>query len=112
MENLANALQPFLEARAKGRLAFLVGAGISKDAPANQPLASDLSWAIGEGLWNLSTIAKKMWKRKTVCRRILNVRFENLMQMIADTTGSTRFLNVLKGGKPNSLVPPKNLCRK
>jgi len=97
------ALLPFMAARKKGNLAFLVGAGASWDAPANRPLAGEISSAIGSALWSISTIAKDRWQERTIQQYTRSVRFEALMQIIAETTGSLSFLNALKGGKPNQL---------
>ena len=96
-------LTPFVKARNHSRLAFLVGAGISKDPPAGRALARELLCALANGLWEKSTLAKRRWKKETICGRIRKIRFENMMQIVADTTGSVSFLRVLKGGRPNAL---------
>ncbi|MDF1593016.1 MAG: tetratricopeptide repeat protein [Desulfobacterales bacterium] len=98
-----NALMPFVAARERGRLAFLVGAGVSWDAPACRPMAGEISSAIGSALWSIGTIAKNRWKESTIQSFAKAVRFETLMQLLAETTGSLGFLRALKGGKPNQL---------
>lgn len=101
--SLDEAILPFVAARKKGCLAFLVGAGASWDAPACRPLAGEISSAVGSAFWSISTIAKDRWKEGTIQRYARAVRFESLMQIIAETTGSLCFLNALKGGRPNQL---------
>jgi len=96
-----DAVAPFIQARRLGRLAYLVGAGVSKDPPANRPLASEIARALAAGLWNISDVARQRLKEETVCRRSASVRFESLVQIVADTTGSVGFLRVLRGGRPN-----------
>lgn len=98
---LERLIRPFADARRLGRLAFLVGAGASRDHPANRPLATELSSALISGLWSTSTIARKHWALQTMLRRSRNVRFERLVQVVADTTGSTGILQVVRGGRPN-----------
>jgi len=100
---LDKAILPFVEARKQGRLAFLVGAGASWDAPACRPLAGEILLAVGSALWSISTIAKNRWKERTIQRYTRAVRFESLMQILAETTGSLGFLRALKGGRPNQL---------
>ncbi len=97
------AILPFAAASEQGHLAFLVGAGASWDAPACRPLAGEISSAVGSTLWSISTIAKGRWKEGTIQRDARSVRFESLMQIIAETTGSLSILNALKGGRPNQL---------
>ena len=81
----------------------MVGAGASRDAPACRPLASEISSAIGSALWSISIVAKNRWKERTIQRYAKDVRFESLMQILAENTGSLGFLNALKGGRPNQL---------
>jgi tetratricopeptide (TPR) repeat protein len=100
---LLEAIEPFITAKSSSRLAFLVGAGISRNPPANRPLAGELIWSMADAFWDLSQIARSHWKKTTVCKRSNRVRFESLMQIVADTTGSVGFLRVLRGGKPNAL---------
>lgn len=102
-KSLVEAMWPFIKAKEKGRLAFLVGAGASWDAPASRPLAGEISSAVGSALWSISTIAKEKWKERSIQRYACAVRFESLMQILAETTGSLGFLNALKGGRPNQL---------
>lgn len=96
-------LEPFLEARSKGRLAYLVGAGVSRDPPAHCPLAGEMIKALAECLWCHSEIATRKWAKATICSRAAKVRFETIMQMIAETTGSLGILGVLRGHAPNYL---------
>lgn len=100
---ITKALEPFLEARKRARLAFLAGAGVSRDPPANRPLAREIIWFLMEALWEMSVVAKRHWKKITLCRRAMGVRFESVVQIVADTTGTVGFLRVLKGGRPNAL---------
>ncbi len=100
---IKKVLTPFIEARGNGRLAFLVGAGISRDPPANRPLANEISRTLIEGFWRNSIITKKWSLYEGILQKSSKVRFERLVQLVADTTGSNRFLCVVKGGRPNRL---------
>ena len=102
-KSLVEVMLPFMKAKEKGRLAFMVGAGASWDAPACRPLAGEISSAVGSARWSISTIAKGKWKERTIQRYACSVKFESLMQILAETTGSLGFLNALKGGRPNQL---------
>lgn len=101
--NIAEALEPFVEARKNARLAFLSGAGVSRDPPANCPLAKEMTCSLAEAFWDISIISKRHWQKTTLRRRAVKVRFESLMQVIADTTGTVGFLRVLRGGRPNAI---------
>ena len=91
------------EARSAGRLAYLAGAGVSRDPPASRPMAGEIAAALTEGLWLRSTVARRHLRLADVCHLARTLRFESLVQLVADTAGSVGFLRVVDGGRPNFL---------
>ena len=100
-DDIEHTLSPFRAPRRAGKLAYLVGAGVSRDRPSGRPLAREISRAVLTGLVSQCRVASARLSTSAMDALLANLRFERMVQVLADTTGSVGFLRVLRGGRPN-----------